>query len=134
MGSLCEFINIDPYVDKRGILKKIIMKSQLQTISQVEEVYLLYSNQNSVRGNHYHKKTFEYFAVVSGTAKVLLKDLSKELSEEFSISATDNIVLGVPPYIIHALKNEDNHPLIILVVSSKEYSESDTDTYIEEIL
>ncbi|KUO49057.1 MAG: hypothetical protein APF76_10545 [Desulfitibacter sp. BRH_c19] len=134
MGSLCEFIYIDPYEDKRGILKKIIMKSQIQDSSQIEEVYLLYSHQNSVRGNHYHKKTSEYFTVVSGKAQVALKDLSKEVSEGFYISANDNIVLRVPPYMIHAFKNEDNDPLIILVVSSKEYSEFDTDTYIEEIL
>jgi hypothetical protein len=29
MGRLGEFINLDPYQDKRGMLKKIIKKSQL---------------------------------------------------------------------------------------------------------
>jgi len=134
MGKLGEFINIDPYQDKRGMLKKIIMKSQLQDSSEVGEVYLLYSNHNSVRGNHYHKNTFEYFTVISGRAKVALKDLSQGVHEEFYMSADDNVVLKIPPYMVHAFKNEYIDPLIILAVSTKEYSESDTDTYIEEIL
>jgi dTDP-4-dehydrorhamnose 3,5-epimerase-like enzyme len=134
MGRLGEFINIDPYQDKRGMLKKIIKKSQLQESSEVGEVYLLYSNQNSIRGNHYHKKTYEYFTIISGRAKVALKDLSQGICEEFYMSADDNVVLKIPPYMVHAFKNEYINPLIILAVSSKEYSDSDTDTYIEEIL
>ncbi len=134
MGRLGEFININPYQDKRGMLKKIIMKSQLQESSEIGEVYLLYSNQNSVRGNHYHKKTYEYFTIISGSAKVALKDLFQGECEEFYMSAEDNVVLMVPPYTVHAFKNEFINPLIILTVSTKEYSEYDTDIYIEEIL
>jgi dTDP-4-dehydrorhamnose 3,5-epimerase len=134
MGKLGEFINLDPYQDKRGMLKKIIKKSQLSDNIEIGEVYLLYSNQNSVRGNHYHKNTIEYFTVVSGKAKVALKDLSKGVREEFYMSADDNVVLKIPPYVVHAFNNEYTDPLIILAVSSKEYSESDTDTYNEEIL
>lgn len=134
MGRLGEFINLDPYQDKRGMLKKIIKKSQLSDSIEIGEVYLLYSNQNSVRGNHYHKNTIEYFTVVSGKAKVALKDLSQGVREEFYMSAHDNVVLKIPPYVVHAFNNEYIDPLILLAVSSKEYSESDTDTYIEEIL
>ncbi|WP_090552971.1 polysaccharide biosynthesis C-terminal domain-containing protein [Natronincola ferrireducens] len=134
MERLCDLINIDPYEDQRGMLKKIIMKSQLQDSGEVGEVYLLYSNPNSVRGNHYHKKTFEYFTIVSGKAKVALKDLSNGVREEFYLSSNDNIVLKIPPYMVHAFKNEDHQQLIILAVSSKEYSQSNPDTYVKEIL
>lgn len=134
MKGLYELIKIDPYEDKRGILKKIIMKSRLQDSTEVGEVYLLYSNQNSVRGNHYHKKTIEYFTIVSGRARVALKNNIGNTHEEFYLTASDNVVLKVPADIVHAFKNEDIHPLVILVVSSQEYSASETDTYVNKII
>ncbi|WP_180271243.1 WxcM-like domain-containing protein [Fredinandcohnia onubensis] len=124
-----ELISIKPFEDKRGSLKKIIMKSQLEENEQIEEVYMLYSENNSVRGNHYHKKTLEYFVVVSGRAKVALKNLDTGMVDELYISAEDHVVLKVPPQVVHAFKNEEDYPLIMLAVSSKEYNKLDTDTF-----
>nr|WP_304220167.1 WxcM-like domain-containing protein [Fredinandcohnia onubensis] len=124
-----ELISIKPFEDKRGSLKKIIMKSQLEENEQIEEVYVLYSECDSVRGNHYHKKTLEYFVVVSGRAKVALKNLDSGMVDELYISAEDHVVLKVPPQVVHAFKNEEDYPLILLAVSSKEYNKLDTDTF-----
>jgi dTDP-4-dehydrorhamnose 3,5-epimerase len=129
-----ELISIKPFEDKRGSLKKIIMKSQLEENEQIEEVYVLYSEGDSVRGNHYHKKTLEYFVVVSGRAKVALKNLDTGIVDELYISAEDHVVLKVPPQVVHAFKNEEDYPLIMLAVSSKEYNKLDTDTFPMEIL
>jgi dTDP-4-dehydrorhamnose 3,5-epimerase len=129
-----ELISIQPYEDKRGSLKKILMKSQLEGNKQIEEVYLLYSENGSVRGNHYHKKTLEYFVIVSGKAKVALKNLDTGILEEINISSSDNLILKVPPYVVHAFKNEEDLPLIMLAISSKEYNKLDTDTFKMEIL
>lgn len=129
-----ELISIKPFEDKRGSLKKILMKSQLKEDEKVEEVYLLYSEKGSVRGNHYHKKTLEYFVVVSGTAKIALKNLDTGILEELYISAENNLVLKVPPHVVHAFKNEEDQPLIILAISSKEYNKLDTDTFAMDIL
>jgi dTDP-4-dehydrorhamnose 3,5-epimerase len=129
-----ELISIQPFEDKRGSLKKIVMKSQLEENVQIEEVYLLYSEKGSVRGNHYHKKTLEYFVIVSGKAKVALKNLDTGTLEEINISSSDNLILKVTPYVVHAFKNEGDLPLIMLAVSSKEYNKLDTDTFIMEIL
>jgi len=129
-----ELISIQPFEDTRGSLKKIVMKSQLEENVQIEEVYLLYSEKGSVRGNHYHKKTLEYFVIVSGKAKVALKNLDTGTLEEINISSSDNLILKVPPYVVHAFKNEGDVPLIMLAVSSKEYNKLDTDTFLMEIL
>lgn len=129
-----ELISIKPFEDKRGSLKKIIMKSQLKENEKIEEVYLLYSEKGSIRGNHYHKKTLEYFVVVSGKAKVALKNLNTGTLEELYISAEDNVTLKVPPQVVHAFKNEEAQPLIMLAISSKEYNKLDTDTFPMDIL
>jgi dTDP-4-dehydrorhamnose 3,5-epimerase len=129
-----ELISIKPFEDKRGSLKKIIMKSQLKENEKIEEVYLLYSEKGSIRGNHYHKKTLEYFVVVSGKAKVALKNLNTGTLEELYISAEDNVILKVPPLVVHAFKNEEAQPLIMIAISSKEYNKLDTDTFPMDIL
>jgi dTDP-4-dehydrorhamnose 3,5-epimerase len=129
-----ELISIKPFEDKRGSLKKIIMKSQLKENEKIEEVYLLYSEKGSIRGNHYHKKTLEYFVVVSGKTKVALKNLNTGTLEELYISAEDNVILKVPPLVVHAFKNEEAQPLIMIAISSKEYNKLDTDTFPMDIL
>jgi dTDP-4-dehydrorhamnose 3,5-epimerase len=129
-----ELISIQPFEDKRGSLKKILMKSQLNKNEKIEEVYLLYSDKGSVRGNHYHKKTLEYFVVVSGNAKVALKNINTGILEEFYISSSNNVVLKIPPNVVHAFKNEEDQLLIMLAISSKEYNKLDTDTFVMDIL
>lgn len=134
MSTGVEFIHIQPFEDKRGSLKKILMKNQLKKDERIEEVYLLYSEKGSVRGNHYHKKTLEYFIVVKGKVKVALKDLNTGDFEEIYMSSNDNLILKVPPNVVHAFKNEEDQPLIMLAISSKEYNKLDTDTFAMEIL
>ena len=129
-----ELISIQPYEDRRGSLKKIIMKSQLREVPEIEEVYLLYSEKGSVRGNHYHKQTLEYFTVVSGQAKIALLDLASGAYEELVVSSDHHVVIKVPPNVAHAFKNEEDLPVILLAVSSKQYDRQDPDTYPMEIM
>lgn len=132
MNELFELIQIHPYEDKRGSLKKIVMKSKIKV--GMEEVYLISTNKDSTRGNHYHRNTVEYFTVVSGTARIVLKDADNGKTEELTLSSEDNMVLYVPANTAHAFKNEKEQPLIILAVSSREYNDLDRDTFTLNIL
>ncbi|WP_036945011.1 polysaccharide biosynthesis C-terminal domain-containing protein [Pseudobacteroides cellulosolvens] len=127
MDTRFEFISINPFRDKRGSLKKIAMKSRIGT--EIEEVYVLYSNKGAVRGNHYHKETSEYFSVLEGTAFFSLKDLETEDFETVKISSDDNIIVKVPVNVVHAFKNDTDQPMVMLAVSSREYNPDDDDTY-----
>jgi dTDP-4-dehydrorhamnose 3,5-epimerase len=129
MENWYELIHIQPFEDMRGSLKKLLMISQLKEDEKIEEVYVLISNQGSVRGNHYHKETLEYFYVIKGKAKVALKNLDTGAFEEMILSSSDNVTLKVPPYVVHAFKNEEEEPFIMLAISSKEYNKDDTDTF-----
>ncbi|WP_419887256.1 WxcM-like domain-containing protein [Neobacillus niacini] len=129
MENWYELIRIQPFEDTRGSLKKLLMISQLKQNKKIEEIYVLFSNQGSVRGNHYHKETLEYFSVISGEAKVALKNLHTGAFEEIVMSANNNVILKVPPYVVHAFKNEGEEPFIMVAISSKEYNKDDTDTF-----
>lgn len=127
MDTRFEFISINPFRDKRGSLKKIAMKSRIGM--DIEEIYVLYSNKGAVRGNHYHKETIEYFTVLEGIAVFSLKDLDTGDSETVKISSDDNIIVKVPVNVVHAFRNDDDKPMVMLAVSSREYNPDDDDTY-----
>jgi dTDP-4-dehydrorhamnose 3,5-epimerase len=123
-----EIIDITPFEDSRGTLKKILMQSQLESCN-IEEVYLIYTCKGGVRGNHYHKTTMEYFTVVSGRATIALQDLAAGAIRKLELSADDNKTIKVPPWVAHAFKNQAEEPLIILAVSTREYSKLDPDNF-----
>jgi dTDP-4-dehydrorhamnose 3,5-epimerase len=129
MNTRFEKLKILPFEDFRGQLKKIAQKSMLNTEEEIQEVYVLYSNKGTIRGNHYHKKTIEFFTVIAGEAKITLSDNDKNNIRKFTIKASDNITLKVYPNTVHAIKNDSETPLIVLAVSLREYYPQDTDTF-----
>lgn len=129
MKSGYEKILISPFEDYRGQLKKIVQKRQLEEGQEIEEIYVLYSNTGTIRGNHYHKKTAEYFTVISGEAKMALLDIDSGASETITIKASDNLVIKVNCNTAHGIKNESHELLVVLAVSSKQYDPQDNDTY-----
>lgn len=129
MTDSFELLEIQPFEDYRGQLKKILTKSMLKDEQEIQEVYVLFSNKDAVRGNHYHKRTTEYFTVLSGEALMVFADSDLNDVVYVNIKAEDNVSVKVNPCTIHAFKNESEEPLVMLAVSLKEYSETDTDTY-----
>lgn len=133
MDDAKRILPLKAYRDDRGVLKKILMLSQLEE-GQIEEVYLLYTNSGCVRGNHYHLRTTEYFTVVQGEARIALADWGIGGGEEFTLSAEEDKVVHVPAGVIHAFKNDTQHPLIMLAISTREYDSLESDTYSRHIL
>lgn len=129
-----KLIKIKPFEDERGSLKKVFKKNFIDIDSQVEEAYVLYSHKGSVRGNHYHKINTECFFIISGTAKVAIKNIKTGYYDEMEIDYKDNVLIIIPPFIVHAFKNETDKELIILAVATKEYDPVEDDTYKEDIL
>ena len=129
-----ELIKIEPFEDERGLLKKVFKKNYFDINSQAEEAYVLYSHKDSVRGNHYHKLNTECFFIISGTAKVAIKNIKTGYYDEMEIDYKDNILIKVHPFMAHAFKNEKDEELIILAVATKEYDPLDKDTYKLDIL
>ena len=129
MKSRYEVITISPYKDCRGELKKVFTKNMLGINESVEEIYVLYTNGNSIRGNHYHKKNVEYFSVIKGTATIALRDLETDSTDVFRISSKDNVVIRVPENTAHSFRNDEEEELVILAAASRQYEPRDTDTY-----
>ncbi|MGE5631237.1 MAG: WxcM-like domain-containing protein [Caulobacteraceae bacterium] len=124
-----EMIEMDPYRDLRGYLKKVLKKSNLETNEAIEEIYVLYTEKGFIRGNHYHKKTLEYFTIISGTATIAMKSIEDPDAVILRVNSSDNLVIKVPPLVAHGFRNDGEEELVILAISSKEYNAADTDTF-----
>ena len=70
-----KLINIENKVDERGSLLKIFNQNiDLIKNFEIEEVYSVsFDKKNTIRGNHFHKKTREIFYCLSGSINVELK-------------------------------------------------------------
>jgi dTDP-4-dehydrorhamnose 3,5-epimerase-like enzyme len=129
MAARYEIIKMDTHEDFRGELKKVFKKTMLRDHKTIEEIYVLYTNKDCVRGNHYHKQNIEFFAVLKGTATIALKDLENGEAEFIIVSGNDDIVIKVPENVAHGFRNDENEELIILAAASLQYNPEDTDTY-----
>ena len=129
MKSRYEVITISPYKDGRGELKKVFTMDMLGADESVEEIYVLYTKGNSVRGNHYHKKNVEFFSVIKGTATIALRDLETDSTDVFRASSKDNIVIKVPENTAHCFRNDEEEELVILAATTRQYEPGDTDIY-----
>lgn len=127
-----ELIPLSPFVDSRGALKKVLQQSQLGV--SIREAFLLYTLQGAIRGNHYHCSTQEYFFVVQGTALFALQDPGEYAPRTLELSAQDNLLLKVPPGVAHVFINKGKGLLIILALSTREYSKEDLDTFPQILL
>lgn len=131
-GPSWELVLLTPFVDSRGALKKVLQQSRLD--ANIREAYLLFTRQGAIRGNHYHRSTLEYFFVVQGIAAIALQGPGEDAPRVMELAAEDNLLLKVPPGVAHALKNKGEGLLIILALSTQEYSKEDPDTFPQILL
>jgi dTDP-4-dehydrorhamnose 3,5-epimerase-like enzyme len=83
--------------DERGYLKGLLNKGKW------EEVNLIFSNSGTIRGKHYHKKTYEVFIILEGEVQVALQKVNrgKLVGDEVKISVKEGDVFLIEPFIQH---------------------------------
>jgi len=124
-----KLIDLKVFEDYRGKLKKVFTKSLLveNDFGLPEESYVItFSASDIVRGEHFHKHTNEIFSVLRGKCRFELVENGNSLV--FDIDENDRkslLVMKNTPHKIRSLIGES----IVLAISSKEYSENDTDTF-----
>lgn len=80
--------------DERGIFKGIINSGQWQ------EVNLVHTQANQLRGGHYHRQTTEVIFLLSGSASVELKEVDSP-NQRSSLILAPGQGLQIQPRIAH---------------------------------
>lgn len=106
--------------NSRGYLIEFPIKNY-----KVEQVNMLFSYADTIRGNHYHKVTEEFFFVVNGHAKVTIQNVTTKEESSFIVKKGDSF--SVYPYNLHTLDFVED--TLIMSFYSKEFDMNDTDIF-----
>ena len=113
------------FEDARGYLQKILAASQTQRGVPQGEVYVTAALPGEAKGNHFHRRMGEWFAVVQGEGAVQLCDPDSGERRRIPLGASRPRAVYVPPGIAHAVVNEGEDTLICIACAEAEHDPAD---------
>ena len=108
------------FKDKRGLIIDLIEKTNINAITYITQ------KKNSVRGNHYHKKTIQWNYILSG--KVILVTKKKNKKKFQKIMKKGDLIL-TEKNEQHAIKALSNSEMLVFTKGPRGGKESESDTY-----
>ncbi|MDC3388474.1 NAD-dependent epimerase/dehydratase family protein [Flavobacteriaceae bacterium] len=85
------------------------------------------------RGNHYHTRKVERFAVISGKASIQLRKIDSNEVIEYILDGENPAYVDMPIWYTHNIKNIGDTELITLFWINEPYNPEDADTYFVEV-
>lgn len=85
------------------------------------------------RGNHYHTRKVERFAVISGKASIKLRKIDSEEVIDYILDGDNPAYVDMPIWYTHNITNIGETELITLFWINEPYNPEDADTYFVEV-
>ncbi len=85
------------------------------------------------RGNHYHTRKIERFAVIKGKALIQLRRIGTDEVLDFYLDGEEPAYVDMPIWYTHNIKNIGNEDLYTNFWINEFYDPKDADTYFEEV-
>lgn len=85
------------------------------------------------RGNHYHTRKVERFAVISGKASIQLRKIDSDEVFEYILDGAEPAYVDMPIWYTHNITNIGDTELITLFWINEPYNAEDADTYFVEV-
>jgi len=85
------------------------------------------------RGNHFHTRKIERFAVIKGKALIQLRKIGTEEVLDFYLDGDVPAYVDMPIWYTHNIKNIGDEVLFTNFWINEPYNEDDTDTYFEKV-
>ncbi|RFN57979.1 polysaccharide biosynthesis C-terminal domain-containing protein [Marixanthomonas ophiurae] len=85
------------------------------------------------RGNHYHTRKVERFAVISGKASIKLRKINTDKVYEYHLDGSEPAYVDMPIWYTHNITNIGDTELITLFWINEPYNAEDPDTYFETV-
>ena len=119
--------------DERGYLMEM-MRSDDSFYQQFGQIYLTAVYPGVVKGWHYHELQTDHFVCVNGMAKVVLYDRREGSAtqgevNEFFMGECNNILLVIPPGVLHGMKGTGTETAMIINTPTHTYKYDDPDEY-----
>jgi UDP-2-acetamido-2,6-beta-L-arabino-hexul-4-ose reductase len=85
------------------------------------------------RGNHFHTRKIERFAVIKGNALIQLRRIGTEDVYEFYLNENETSYVDMPIWYTHNIKNIGEDILYTIFWIDQPYDSNDPDTYFEKV-
>ncbi|MEP3209496.1 MAG: NAD-dependent epimerase/dehydratase family protein [Maribacter sp.] len=85
------------------------------------------------RGNHFHTRKAERFAVISGKALIQLRKIGTNKTIDYYLDGNEPAYVDMPIWYTHNIKNIGDEELITLFWINEPYNPEDADTYFEDV-
>ncbi len=85
------------------------------------------------RGNHYHTRKIERFAVIKGKALIQLRKIDSDEVMDFYLDGTEPAYVDMPIWYTHNIKNIGQDELYTIFWINEPFDPEDADTYFLEV-
>ena len=85
------------------------------------------------RGNHFHTRKIERFAVIKGKARIQLRRIGTDEIMDFFLDGNEPSYVDMPVWYTHNITNTGDDELYTLFWINEFYNPDDPDTYFEEV-
>jgi len=85
------------------------------------------------RGNHFHTRKIERFAVIKGKAQIQLRKIGTDEVHDFYLDGEEPAYVDMPIWYTHNIKNIGEEVLYTIFWINEPYNEQDPDTYFEKV-
>lgn len=116
--------------DQRGWLVEVLSSSDVNN-RPFGLIHVTTAKPGFIKGEHYHKRKTEWFCVIKGEGKLMLRDLDTQKTREIMLGEDSMSIVEIPPYIFHSIKNIGNEDLYLLAYVSESFDPKDPDTFKE---
>ena len=89
--------------------------------------------QGITRGNHYHTRKIERFAVIKGKALIQLRRIGTNEVHHFYLNGEEPAYVDMPIWYTHNIKNIGDDILYTIFWINEPYDANDPDTYFENV-
>lgn len=113
--------------DPRGVFIELIRLNQGGQVSFSTTI------PGITRGNHFHTKKIERFAVIKGKALIQLRRIGTDEVYDFELDGNDPSFVDMPVWFTHNIKNIGQEELITIFWINEFYNPEDPDTYFEVV-
>lgn len=124
--EFCYFVDLK--TDARGSLFEAVKTER------GGQIFVSHTKQGVTRGNHFHDTKTEKFIVISGSAKISVRNILTNENYSIEVSGEHPKVVDIPPGWTHAIKNIGDSDLVTLFWASEIFDPNKPDTYAAEVL
>jgi dTDP-4-dehydrorhamnose 3,5-epimerase-like enzyme len=113
------------FEDARGYLQKILTAQQCAGAPPRGEVYVTCANPGEAKGNHFHRKMGEWFAVVQGEATIEIVDPETAQRRSIPLGVSRPRSVYIPAGLAHAVVNSSNAPVVCVAWAERDHDPDD---------